>query len=367
MRILYDARSVRTPAGRYVFHGLTTAWSRDPRVAEVLAAIPPDFDRGTLPDGVTPVPLRATSWLEHVRGELPARADAVHADVIFSPNGFPPRDPRAVIYFQDMYHFRLRPSPGVSARDHVGNIVRAHWRARAAPACMLAVPVSQHVRREVEKRLDIPVVTIPNGVDVAGDRWRGGDDRVLVMGGSGSRKGEATAVRAWADVFRAGGAARTVLEVCGVEPRGRRSELAALASQLGVAHRLVVTGALPRAEFLERIAGARLAVSCSTLEAFGLPVAEALALGAPVLCTDIPSHAELVARAGAGELFAVGDDAALAERLGRSLAGSAPPRLTAPPAGWSWAARAAEHLDAYVRFGAPAPMSAAPEGVHVRD
>ena len=366
MRILYDARSVRTSAGRYVLAGLTTSWRDDRRVGEVLAALPPEFDPAALPAGVTPLGAPGGSWLAHVRRELPALADCARADVIFSPNGFPPRDPRAVIYFQDLYHFRILPSREVSARERAGNVVRALWLARAAPACMLAVPVSSEMRCEVERRVRIPTVTIPNGVDVGDARWTGGDDRVCVMGGGGVRKGEAMAVRAWARVSHTPAARATTLDVIGVEPAARREALRELAAGLGVADRLSVAGALPRARVLERVATARLAVSCSTLEAFGLPVAEALALGAPLLCSDIPSHAELVARAGAGAMFSTGDPDSLADRMLAALDGAVPPRLLAPPVEWSWAARASEHLDAYERCGAARRSAATAEAVYVR-
>lgn len=346
MRILFDARSVRTPAGAYVFRGLTTGWLNDARVEAVYAAVPPGFDGGLLPEGVEPIHATDTSWLEHIRKGLPRIADKSGSDVVFVPNGLPPRDPRVVIYFQDLYHFHLFLSSGRSVGARVANVARALWRSRAAPGCRLAIPVSTDIHREVVRRLAIPITMIPNGVDVGAARWTGTDARVVVLGGRGGRKGEEVAVRAWSRLqpsTRNG----LILDIMGVEPASRREDLRTVAEHLGIGDRTRIEGTISREAYLERIAGATLAVSCSRLEAFGLPVAESLAIGAPVIASDLPSHRELVARAGAGETFASGDAIALAERLELALNGSLPSRLTSTPFGWSWRERARQHVDAY--------------------
>jgi glycosyltransferase involved in cell wall biosynthesis len=346
VRILFDARSVRTPAGAYVFRGLTTGWLNDHRVSAVLAAIPPGFARELLPEGVEPVPAPDGGWVRHLRTVLPHMADAVRADIIFVPNGLPPSDSRAVIYFQDIYHFRLLQSPGKSLAARASNVARAVWRARAAPACRLAVPVSTDIHREVVRRLHIPIVMIPNGVDTGAARWSGDGERVIVMGGRGRRKGEDVAVRAWSKVPVSARMGRR-LEVIGVEPAPRRNELQALGERLGVQGELSIEGSMPRDCYLERIARGALAISCSRLEAFGLPVAEALVLGAPVLASDLPSHRELIARGGAGDTFPSGNADALAARLTSALNGQLPDRLRSSPFGWSWRERARQHIDAY--------------------
>ncbi|MEJ7810332.1 MAG: glycosyltransferase [Gemmatimonadaceae bacterium] len=359
MRILFDARSVRTPAGHYVMAGLVSAWLRAGRGVEVAVAITRSFDRARLPAGAEPVALRQTGWIEHVRREIPTIANSRQADIIFSPNGFPPADPRAVIYFQDIYHFRILTGRNLSARDRAGNVVRALWRSHAAPRCLAAIPVSEHIADDVRRRVPIPVRTIPNGVDVGGVRWTGDADRVFVMGGIGARKGEATAIRAWAEVVRSDPSGSTVMEIGGAEPTERRAQLGSLAEALGVGGRVTFAAAASRDAFLEQIARCRVALSCSTLEAFGLPVAEALAMGAPVVCSDIPAHAELVSRAGAGSTFPAGDVSALARALHAALDGAPPPRRTTPPAGWTWDARANEHLDWYEELsGAAVPVVA---------
>ncbi len=348
MRILYDARSVRTPAGEYVFQGLASTWAADPRVQRVVAAIPPKFDRALIPPGVEWVEVRSRSWLGHVLTHIPRTADRHRVDVIFSPNGVGPRDRRSIVYFQDLLHFRPRLGESERLSSRTARALRAQWRTIALSESRLAVAVSQDILGEVERRTDIDTVMIPNGIDVPGLVWRGDRDAICVMGGIGARKDERTAIRAWARLsprVRAG----TTLEIVGVEPEERRSLLRQLAESLGVSASVGVHGRLQREEFLKCIAAARLAVSCSLLEGFGLPVGEALALGAPVLCSDLPAHRELLDRAAAGACFRRGDAEDLAQHIELALRGEPPHRLTSPPADWSWRARAREHIDAYLR------------------
>ncbi len=317
----------------------------DHRVSAVLAAVPAGFNRSWLPEGVEPICMLEVSWLKHLRTELPQIADRAVADIIFVPNGLPPADPRVVIYFQDLYHFRILSGPA-SLKVRAAELARAAWRRYAAPSCLLAVPVSTDIHHEVVRRLDIPIVMIPNGVDVGNARWAGGGDRIIVMGGHGRRKGEDVGLRAWALVaaqLRKG----LRLGLIGIEPNERRKELQQLAERLGIGESVNVEGSMPRAEYLERIGESVLTVSCSRMEAFGLPVAESLVMGAPVIASDISSHRELIARAGAGESFPSGDATALARKISAALDGGMPPRLATPPFGWSWRDRARQHVDAY--------------------
>ena len=346
MRILFDARSVRTPAGAYVFRGLTRGWLNDHRVEAVLAAVPPRFDCSWLPEGVEPICTQETGWLQYLRTELPRIADRAVAEIIFVPNGLPASDPRVAIYFQDLYHFRILAGPAMSLRGRAVELARAVWRRHAAPSCRLAIPVSTDIYHEVVRRLDIPIVMIPNGVDVGSARWAGGGEQILVMGGHGRRKGEDIALHAWA-LMSAGSRKRHRLELIGVEPGNRREELQRLAERLAINDSVDVGGAIPRAAYLERIGTCVLAISCSRLEAFGLPVAESIVMGAPVIASDIPSHRELIARAGAGEAVPAGNAGALAARIHVALDGMMPQRLTSAPIGWSWRDRARQHVDAY--------------------
>lgn len=349
MRILFDARSVRTAAGIYVFRGLTAAWVEDSRVERVFAAIRPGCDKALTVDGVEPVVVDSSNWLTHVTRRMPKLADARRADVIFVPNALAPRDGRAVAYFQDLSHFRSATLQYNDRRALIAKCLRATWRAVAAKSWMLAIPISEEIADDVRRCVSTPVVVIPNGVDVEPFYWDCTEDRIFVMGGTGARKDEATAVRAWSRV-PAAVRKSTQLFLGGVEPLVRRIELEQLAAAVGVEASVSIRGSMAREEYLEHIARSRLAVSCSTFEAFGLPVAEAVALGAPVLCSAISSHIEILTRAGVGQVFAPGSVDELSRLIIAALDGAGPPRLSQAPSDWSWRARGRQHVDAYLNY-----------------
>ena len=335
---------MRTTTGAYVLQGLTAHWRDDPRVERLVVAVPPGDI--TLPAGVEPIVLsNGGSWLLHVTREVPRLADRLGANVIFSPNATGPRDARTVLYFQDLFHFRYRDGT-LPFGTYLREVGRAAWRSFAAPRSGLGIAVSRAIAEEAKRDVEgLAILEIPNGVDVGGARWSGEEDVVYVAGGTGPHKSEDTAVRAWARLDHRPPA--TVLEIGGVEPGERRAELQRMARDLHLGDRVVIHGALPREAYVGRIARTRLMVACSQVESFGLPVAEALAIGAPVLCSDIPAHRELLERADAGATFRAGDDASLAAELGRALAGGMPKSLGSAPRGWDWSTRAREHIDAY--------------------
>lgn len=77
---------------------------------------------------------------------------------------------------------------------------------------------------------------------------------------------------------------------------GLRRHLEDLASALGCAQSVRFTGFLTKAELLALYSRAAALVSASRKEAFPLPPGEALAVGVPVVLSDIPPHRELYGR-----------------------------------------------------------------------
>jgi glycosyltransferase involved in cell wall biosynthesis len=95
-----------------------------------------------------------------------------------------------------------------------------------------------------------------------------------------------------------------------------RERLEALAGRLGLSERVELPGYVPMTEALGRLA---LFVVSSYLESGPLTVLEAMAAGVPVVATRVGAIPE-IAIDGTAQLVPPGDDAALADAIGRLLA-----------------------------------------------
>jgi glycosyltransferase involved in cell wall biosynthesis len=197
------------------------------------------------------------------------------------------------------------------------------------------IAISEYLAAEIDRRYALPpgrLVTIPRGVDMRGfdpasvggqrivklaHEWRLPDDvRVVMLPGRLTRwKGQEVLLHA---VARLGRDDIVVVLVGGEQgDTGYRDELERLAEKLGVAARLRLVGEcrdMPAALML-----ADAVVSASTdPEGFGRVMAEALAMGRPVIASDHGGAREIVGDE-AGWLVAPGDPAALAEALDLAL------------------------------------------------
>jgi glycosyltransferase involved in cell wall biosynthesis len=95
------------------------------------------------------------------------------------------------------------------------------------------------------------------------------------------------------------------------EPRVAPEE----ASRLGVADRVTIVGRVSQPELARWYRRAQVLVAPSLYEGFGLPAAEAMACGIPVVVSDGGALPEVVADGETGRIVAAGDAAALADAL----------------------------------------------------
>jgi len=150
------------------------------------------------------------------------------------------------------------------------------------------------------------------------------------------------------DAFAASGLSSSALLVL-VQRLYGGGRLRRRASRLGIEGSIVWMSAVSEEHVVTLLQGALALVQFSRYEGFGMPVAEAMACGTPVLASDIPALSEVLGGAG---LLAALDPSALAPLL-RRVAGE--PGLREDLAGrglerardFSWDRSAAAHLEAY--------------------
>lgn len=92
-----------------------------------------------------------------------------------------------------------------------------------------------------------------------------------------------------------------------------------LSRRLGIEHMVTVTGRLPREELVERYNRAQLFVSPSLYEGFGLPAAEAMACGTPVVATMAGAYPEIIEAGTSGVLVPPADAPSFARAIEQVL------------------------------------------------
>lgn len=121
---------------------------------------------------------------------------------------------------------------------------------------------------------------------------------LLYTGGDDGRKNVERLVRAFAGLSAQVQARYQLVVACSL-PASTDHHYRHVASSLGIADRLVLTGFVPDDQLVLLYQGAELVVVPSLAEGYGIPVAEALACGTPVAVSDRPPFDELVPAAQA--------------------------------------------------------------------
>jgi glycosyltransferase involved in cell wall biosynthesis len=197
--------------------------------------------------------------------------------------------------------------------------VRRIGRRLLARTLSAHVSVGEHSARMVEAVVGLPrdsVVSVPNGVPpLAAGPARARTAGVVIgsLGRLTEQKGYDLLVRALPVLSDA----RLVLVGDGPE----RSALERMASELGVAERLTITGWVTNAP--SHLAGFDVFALPSRWEGMPLGILEAMHAGLPVVATDVGSVMEVVSDADTGYVVASDDLAGLQDRLQSLLAAPA--------------------------------------------
>jgi glycosyltransferase involved in cell wall biosynthesis len=202
-------------------------------------------------------------------------------------------------------------------------MIRRHY-----PRADAVIAISQGVAASVAAVAGVPperIVTIPNPVDCAAIRRQGAlpvthpwlapgaPSLVLAVGKLKAQKDFETLIRAFARL-RAGRPVNLVI----LGEGKRRARLTTLVRELDLSDCVDLPGFADNPHAW--MARAALFVLSSRWEGFSNALAEALALGCPVVSTNCPSGpAELLQAGTLGPLVPVGDDAALAAAMAASL------------------------------------------------
>jgi glycosyltransferase involved in cell wall biosynthesis len=221
---------------------------------------------------------------------------------------------------------RLRRIPRPLGRypERAGSYSRIRFAARRAAQVWCP---SENTVRDVRARFGIEAARMPFCYDSdrfntrsGGHRAGSGEPVVLSISRLVPQKNHAVILRAAARLDP-----KPVVRIIGQGPEAE--PLRRLARTLDLRLDLTDTWASDQ-EIVDAYRGADVVVSASQFEGFGLTPMEGLAMGLPVVASDIPPHREFVA--GAVRFFPPDDDAALAREVAAVLLGP-PVRPTAHP------------------------------------
>jgi glycosyltransferase involved in cell wall biosynthesis len=243
----------------------------------------------TLTDKRLPVRFLNMAWN---RGGWPALDRLVGAslDLVHSPHPLivPGRRARHVVTLHDLFFLKHPEMTTAEIRRDYAPLVRSHVARADGVIC-----VSEHTASEAELLLHVPrekIAVIPNGVDPAYrepppeaeveavlSRMRLPRKAILYVGSDEQRKNLVNLAMAYLGLARRRREPTPPLVLVGPGSHWARVEPAT--------PRIHATGHVGLRELRALMASARMLVLPSLEEGFGLPVAEAMAAGLPVVCS----------------------------------------------------------------------------------
>jgi alpha-1,3-rhamnosyl/mannosyltransferase len=336
MRVLIHAAAARMGGARTHLLGLVPELATLCPDSRFLLLAQPDL----LAD-LPPLPSSWTLWAEQaeVRGffgrlaweqlSLPRLAARWRADVLLSFGSFVPlRAPCPTVLeagnalpFTRAYWQALRSERVAMRLEELARfgLLRACLRSAArvlAPTRAMRTDVVTSLP-ELADRVDVVLWGVADWFHRA--TWQAPGvvhDPILGVSKHGINKEFDVLVRALPTLTRRRGGACLTLTGTADESRWSR-RTAGLAQQLGVADRVRFVGDVPNTCVPDLIREARVLVFPTWCESFGLPLAEALAMGAPAVAGDIPACREVGGEAV--RYYRTGDAGSLAEIVGDLL------------------------------------------------
>jgi glycosyltransferase involved in cell wall biosynthesis len=327
MRVAINAlflQEPRTGTGRYVYNllaalgrvdGVTEYVVLSPREPEAVPETPSSFQWETVPVGRIRrggENIEKVWWEQRTFPDAAARFDAA---VLHVPHFAPPLRSHGrptIVTIHDMINLRLpayRASPTAQA---YGRLV-----AKAAQRAAMVVTVSEHAKGDIMDLLGIEEarvrvireaaaptyrrVTDPDVLRAVREKYGVGERFVLNVGGLDERKNITGLVGAFAAVYHELRDPELRLFIAGDPRRLGSSPLfpdwRPLTTAFDIAEQVIC---MPVEE--DDLAALYSAATCfaftSRYEGFGLPPLEAMACGAPVVCSDRTSLQEVVGSAG---------------------------------------------------------------------
>lgn len=327
MRVAFNAlflQEPRTGTGRYVYNllhalgrvdGITDYLVMSPKTPVETPETPSTFHWQTVQVGQLSRRREDLTKLAWEQNAFPAAAKREDANVMHVPYFAPPlrtfRIP-SLVTIHDVIGLRLPLYHSSPAAQLYNRLV-----SRAARHASMIIAVSDFTRRDIVDALGIPEerirvireapdaryrrITDPMTLRETREKYGLGERFVLYVGGLDQRKNLAMLIGAFAAVYHELGERDLQLFIAG-EPQKLGSgplfpDWRPLAATFGVAEQVLC--APIDEEDMPRLYSA---TSCfafpSLYEGFGLPPLEALACGAPVVCSDRTSLPEVVGSAG---------------------------------------------------------------------
>lgn len=266
-----------------------------------------------------PAPVLARAWARGT-GPTPRGCDVVHAPTLLMP---PVRDVPLVVTVHDVVpwtHPETLTPHGASWHREMGARAAEHAAAVTVPTDAVATALQEVLPNLDPARLHVLGAGVSTGLldaarapDAETTLLELGVDRpfVLVVGTLEPRKGVDVAMEAMAALPAA---RRPLLVLVGATGWGG-VEVGTLAAKAGLGEDDVrPLGRLADVDLGVLMSRASAVLVPSRAEGFGLPVAEAMAVGTPVVVTDVPALVE-VAGGCAAAVVPIGDALALADAV----------------------------------------------------